>query len=362
MCWLPIAPFLKHLEHLNSFRFQDFPALNNSTDALVLRNNEGLLIDSLTYTTDWGGDEVTLERRQVDVSGEFQANWGDSPSPEFGTPGKQNEIGQDKEAPFVINLSVISNTKVRLVFSEIPVRSSVENNANYSTDTGLIITQISATQDTATLTFEAQFTDGQEFELTIQNVEDIFGNILSSQTLAIQYVEVSQALKQQVVVNEILYLRKDELSPEFVELYNLTTKNFDLSGWELIDAGSNDANIPEGTFLFAGEYLVLADREDFAALLENGVYLSDFPSLNNSGDELVLKNAAGITIDSLFYESLWGGDTPGVSLERKDPLSSSNDPSNWGSSTAVTGFSAGISSSIFEDDVTPPEIVFFHSD
>ena len=123
------------------------------------------------------------------------------------------------------------------------------------------------------------------------------------------YVEVSEAEQQSVVINEMLYRRKDALSPEFVELYNPTNFNFDLSGWTFSDAGVT-VNILDGVLLNAGEYVVLTDNESFANALEKGIYLSNFPSLNDSGDELVIRNTFGITIDSLFYTSNWGGDMP----------------------------------------------------
>ena len=61
-----------------------------------------------------------------------------------------------------------------------------------------------------------------------------------------------EAEQQSVVINEILYRRKDALSPEFVELYN-PKLNFDLSGWTFSDAGVT-AKIPMG-YLNAGEYV-----------------------------------------------------------------------------------------------------------
>lgn len=339
-------------------RVSGFPALNNSTDDLVLRSLEGLLIDSLTYTSDWGGDEVSLERKSVEVSGVFQANWGDSPSSNLGTPGLINEIEADEDAPFVLSTTIIGNQTIRLIFSESPTLESATNQDNYEVNPVVQITGIRANLDSVFINVQNPFTDGQLYEITVSGIEDIFGNTLIEQVNSVTYFEVLPAERGDIVINEILYRRLNELSPEFVELVNPTEKNIDLSGWELIDAGNNDPQIPEGTFLPAGEYLVLTDREDFANSIDNGIYLSDFPSLNDSGDEVVIRDVEGITIDSLFYESDWGGNTPGVSLERRDPAAASNDPSNWGTSTAQSGFSAGTESSLFEEDVTAPEIIF----
>lgn len=52
------------------------PALNNTTDQVRLYTNAGALVDSLEYTPEWGGVDVALERRSLNVSATFQANWG----------------------------------------------------------------------------------------------------------------------------------------------------------------------------------------------------------------------------------------------------------------------------------------------
>ena len=192
----------------------------------------------------------------------------------------------------------------------------------------------------------------------VRNLADIFGNVQTGQPISMRYVKVGDAGYGDVVINEILYRRADELAPEFVELFNRSDLNYDLSGWNMADAGNSTTRIPVGTILKAGEYLVLTDREAFAENLANVIYLPDFPNLNDSGDGLILKNASSFTIDSLFYRSAWGGDEPGVSLERKDPRAPSADPANWASSRASGGNSAGLPSSVFTEDTRPPEIIF----
>lgn len=335
-----------------------FPSLNNSNDDLVLRNENGLLIDSLTYSSEWGGDEVSLERRDAEVSGVYQANWGDSPSPNFGTPGLENEIEVDETAPFIIKSFLLSDSQIGILFDAIPTEPEVTDVSNYTFDPDITISEISTSGDTVIIETLNPLIDGQTVNITVRNQSDIFGNVQTSQSTSVTYVEIRTAVQGDVVINEILYRRKDELSPEFVELFNSTENNFDLSDWTLKDASSSKATLPSNTFLKAGEYLVLTDREDFAQTLDNAIYLSSFPSLNDSGDQIIIKNKNRGMIDSLYYESTWGGNSPGISVERKDPSKASNDASNWSSSTAQSGFSAGSQSSIFEEDVNPPEIIF----
>lgn len=337
-----------------------FPALNNTTDAIALYNAEGQLIDSLTYFSTWGGEEVSLERRRPDVSAFYKANWGESPATTLGTPGRANEIEQDVSPPVVVSASFISAQEIRLIFDETPVGEEVLDPKNYLINGMEANLTPTAIGDTVMLEFDTPFTDGQELEILIRNLADIFGNVQTGQNINLKYIQVGAVSPLEVVINEILYHRKDQLSPEFVELYNRSDKHFDLSGWTLTDAGNNSATIPDGTFLKAGEYLVLTDQMDFAQYLqpEQSVYLSDFPGLNDSVEELILKNEKRVTIDSVYYDALWGGNDPGISLERKDPSGPSNDPSNWASNTAKEGHSAGRPSTVYEEDVVPPTIIF----
>jgi hypothetical protein len=334
-----------------------FPALNNTTDDLVLRDAEGVLMDSLTYSSMWGGDEVSLERRSIDFPSIYKENWGNSPAIEGGTPGISNQILPDTEPPIVIDSGFLSNREIQLIFDERLFGEEALNPENYYVNNNFTASSVSAYGDTVQISFSFDFQDNDTFAIALRNLEDLFGNVQNEQVVRLTYVEVSQASRQDVVINEILYRRKDALSPEFVEIYNPTGFNFDLSGWTLSDAGST-IEIPKNTILSSGEYLVLTDREAFAETLDNGLYLIDFPSLNDNGDEIVIKNEVGFTVDSLFYESCWGGDEPGVSVERKDPLAASSDASNWSTSNAESGYSAGGISSVFEEDITPPEIVF----
>lgn len=334
-----------------------FPALNNTTDDLVLRDSNGLLMDSLTYSKNWGGEEVALERRTVEFSGIYQENWGDSPADEGGTPGRVNEILPDISPPIVIDAGFQSSSEIRLIFDERLFGESASNPENYYDPEGPNPYQVSVLADTVILFFENPFQDGESISIQLRNLTDLFGNVQNQQIINLTYVEVGVAELQNVVINEILFRRKDALSPEFVELFNPTNQNFELTGWTFSDAGTT-IDLPNGIILSSGNYLVITDKEDFASELDNGLYLSNFPSLNDSGDEIVIRNADGITIDSLFYESSWGGNEPGISVERKDPLAASSDGANWSSSTSQSGYTAGTLSSVFEEDITPPHIIF----
>ncbi len=332
------------------------PALNNNSDQIRVYTPGGHLVDSLEYSLDWGGVDVALERRSLDVTSTFLENWSDSQNELGGTPGRVNDVSIDTDPPFVIESEFISPSVIRLIFNERVEAESAQNPLNYQTDL-FEINYVEEFGNSVQLNFTSEFEDGDQVSISIWGIKDVFGNVQNKQVLQLEYVEIREAIKQNVVINEILYRRKDALSPEFIELYNPTEFNFDLSGWTFSDAVST-VELPSETILRSNEYLVITDNYEFAESITNGLYLNNFPSLNDSGDELVIRNPLEKTIDSLFYDDSWGENNPGISIERKDPLAASFDKSNWAVSTSNEGFSPGNISSVFEVDITPPEIIF----
>ncbi|MTI87302.1 MAG: hypothetical protein FH748_04970 [Balneolaceae bacterium] len=355
--YLVLLPDSTMIENGTDFPFliSSLPSLNNGGDAVVLKNESGQIIDSLSYTSQWGGDEVSLERRSPEVLATYPENWDNHPTEILASPGIENKIEPDTKAPKIISVNPTNSTSVQLQFSEHVKAKQAENIANYSLSPSIQINDATLSGQMVTLSLASPLTSQIFYTLKVENQEDIFGNPLISSSIEFRYLVFTDATAGDVVFNEILYKRQDETTAEFVELYNPTDKNIDLSHWTFTDASSASAQIPEGQQLAAGEYLALTDRPSLTST--NVLYFSTFPSLNNRGDALVLKNAEDQLIDSLFYRDSWGGDIAGSSLERKDPQAASNDASNW-KSNDNGHHSAGNANSVFEEDTTPPEMIF----
>ncbi|MFP8489308.1 lamin tail domain-containing protein [Gracilimonas sp. Q87] len=339
-----------------------FPSLNNGSDDIVIRDQNGTLIDSLTYFSDWGGDQISLERLDPQAASIYSENWRNSPSPDLATPGKPNEITPDTDAPIIIHAFTIGTDTLCLRYNERVQSVPALDVSNYSVEPSIQIGDIiQTTGNTISIALSSKMTDGTYYSVNIQDQMDIFGNLQNTASVDIEFTQFSNALPGDVIINEILYKRLSGDSPEFVELYNQSDKNFDLTNWTFSDA-SNSTTIPSGTHIKSGKYLILTDTKDFTATNSlqstDAVYLSGLPTLNDNEDIVVIKNKSGMVIDSLSYKNTWGGNTRGVSLERKDPLSASNDPNNWASSEAQTGNTAGSQSSVFEPDQDAPQIIF----
>lgn len=332
------------------------PTLNNTSDQIRLFERNGLLVDSLAYNSDWGGVDVALERRSVFVSSTLQANWGDSPN-EIGTPGNRNEIETDTTSPFIEDIDIPANNRINVIFSEEIDLNTATDPVNYQLNGGEIAADITVIANTVSLLLEVPLMDGVTSDLLVSGVVDYFGNRMQQEIIPITYYKFGVAIRNEVVINEFMYLRADEDTPEFVELLNNTSKNFDLSGWSLTDGAGNRAYFGSGSILPKSEYFTVTDSELFADEYRGVHYISSFPSLNDRGDAIVLRDHEGAVIDSLFYNEFWGGES-GRSVERKDPEAASNDASNWDTSENENGHSVNAKNSVFEPDVAGPRIRF----
>lgn len=334
----------------------NFPTLNNGGDAIRMFNEHGILIDSLYYIPDWGGEDIALERRSENAGSDKRANWGDSPQG-LGTPGLPNLIEQDADPPVFITLRTVQANILLLRFNEELDPQSATDASHYSISPAIEIELISAIADSVLLYLSKNLQPLQIYRVSATGLRDIFGNAMGSQTQEVTHIPFGTVSPGDIVLNEILYDEYEDDPPEFVELYNTTNKNFDLSGWLIGDAAGS-ATMAQGTTLLAGEYLVLTGNAGFADRLQNGAYISGFPSLNDSGDIVYIYDAEGAMIDSLNYSKKWSHELQGAAMERKDPSRASNDPSNWAQSTSENGNTAGLQNSLYEQDRQPPFMIF----
>ncbi|MCX7874969.1 MAG: lamin tail domain-containing protein, partial [Melioribacteraceae bacterium] len=134
----------------------------------------------------------------------------------------------------------------------------------------------------------------------------------------------------EVVINEIMYIPSSD-EPEWIEIYNRSDRNINLKNWKVTDLTSTTTIITTDYILAPKEYLVISSDPTISNLYTNPIKLivRQLPSLNNSGDNVVLKNATNLTIDSVKYLPEWGGNVGGKSLERISSEAGSNLSTNW---------------------------------
>lgn len=184
--------------------------------------------------------------------------------------------------------------------------------------------------------------------------------ILLSLVAPTQSYAQSVPVAQDVVINEINYnpVGADDL--EFLELYNRSSKSFDLKDFRFKDDTATTRTITTTSRIIApNTYVVLTkDATLFAAAYPNVPVVipsGGWPALNND-TEIVTLFYLTTEIDKVSYKTSWGGTD--VSLERIDPNGASNASSNWGSCTDALRGTPNRQNSIYKPDVTAPKPVF----
>lgn len=156
------------------------------------------------------------------------------------------------------------------------------------------------------LTFITDFPEAILLTLTASNIADEEGNILTSDSKSFIIYTVNQ---YDIVMNEIFADPEPHLelpTAEYIELYNTTDIDIDLTGFTISDATSESDPFPS-FILAANDYVIVIDENvvDSFAGFTDLLLIPSLPSLNNDGDDLVLKDASGNLIHSISYELDW---------------------------------------------------------
>lgn len=275
----------------------------------------------------------------------------------------------DTAPPTIVSATATSATTVDVLFSEALGASTSATATNYTINSG-IGTPITATLDGVNtalvhLTLSTTMVNMTTYQLIVDNVDDVSGNAMDNDTINFLYFISDTADYRDVVINEFLADESPQVgmpAAEFIELYNRSTKYFDLAGWKLSD-GSSTATL--GTRILApGQYLILCangDTTDYK-LFGPTLGVSSFPSLNNSGDNITLQNQLLQPVDAITYDLTWYQDAlkddGGYSLEQKNPNANCSNAANWSASNDVNGGTPGTVNSIFSSvpDTQAPQI------
>lgn len=355
-----------------------WPSLNNTGDALGLRDAYGNLVDSVDYVAPlWYQDPNkvdggwSIELINPNDSCNTTSNWAASVDPDGGTPGAINSIfstAPDLTAPTITSVTITGPNSVQVCFSEGLEVTTAATATNYSASNGLgtatSATPVGPTYTCVDLVFGTPITAGIVYTLTATGVEDCAGNTAPSSGT---FLQSGPANWRALIINEIFFdpdtAATNLPNIEYVELYNRSTTPFDMVGWKFRDSGTP---VTLGNrVLLPGEYLILCDEND-TAVYSGLPYLglSSWPSLNNTGDNLGLRDPSGNLVDSVAYVApLWyhdpNRDGGGYSIELINPDDSCNAESNWRASIDGDGGTPGAINSVWSiaPDVTPPAVL-----
>jgi MYXO-CTERM domain-containing protein len=138
-----------------------------------------------------------------------------------------------------------------------------------------------------------------------------------------------------VVINEIAWAGMSDTSDEWIELYNTTGGDIDLSDWSLTDDDFSyifDAVDCVGECVIpANGYFLIERREEATSLPANYISYIDLMVLSNSGERLELKDELDQTIDLVDCTNGWfaGDNTNDLTMEKKSPTLDGNQAGSW---------------------------------
>mgnify|MGYP003313634165 CR=1 FL=1 len=157
-------------------------------------------------------------------------------------------------------------------------------------------------------------------------------------TMIAHFSEMQNPYQNMIVINEINYNSNNDFdSGDWVELYNHSNLDVDISQWQFLD--SDDSHvfiIHDGITLGSGEFLVLCrDSSGFSQVypgVQNFIGEIDF-GLSNGGELLRLLDNNGGLVDFVSYDDSapWPveADGGGVTLELLNPTLDNNSFESW---------------------------------
>lgn len=254
----------------------------------------------------------------------------------------------DEEKPTVLLVDVLSDTTLLVEFSEALDPTTVNDQTAYMANNGIgfptSIELLSA--DEVLLTFGNSFSSGVENTLTVMSVSDLSSNVMDAADIPFTFFQTATASFNDVLITEI-HAKPREVTPmpnvEFVEIYNATENAFQLENWTLQDGSISGIVELPAKILTPNTYAVICNEQfvDLFSGFGQVIGVDGLPTLNDSGDELTLRNNDGATIFNIAYSDDWYNDNikddGGWSLEMVDFNVPCLTSSNWTASNNSNG-------------------------
>ncbi len=345
----------------NTIGASNFPTLNNGGEALSLKTNEGLLMDSVNYSPSWYRDEDkqeggwTLELIDLNNPCGEEDNWIVSEDVRGGTPGKINSVNANKPdltGPKLVSVSVIKPNELLLRFDEKLEKSLSGVAFNFAPQidvTASSFTTLSLREIKLVLLQDIGLR--QLYNLEIKNLRDCNGNFIQDDFNQFSFALPEEAETGDVLINEVLFNPRPG-GVDFVEIINVSSKYLNLKNWSLAnhegETFSNSKLITEFDYVLAPQdYLVFTTdgsiiKNHYSNALERKLLNTILPSLNDDKGSIAILSDSNVLLDFFDYDDHYHSpllkDNEGVSLERISLNDFSNNPDNWKSSNSSVGY------------------------
>lgn len=343
------------------------PPILNSGQTITLKNSEGTIIHSVSFTDRWYEDSKKAvggwSLEIIDPANPCGGidNWSVSTDPSGGTPGRRNSCfahNPDIRAPFLVRATLPADSLLLLHFSEPMKCTSLMSIEAYSANQGLYhpaeVYPIEPDYRTTILKYPEAFKSGLQYAVSVMNsLSDCAGNLLQGNAMA-EFALAEQPSAGDVIFNEVM-ISPAEGASEFIEFFNRSDKVINFSSFQLSLSDEISGTIKKTVsfknkpfILFPERYVVIIKEtrnllpkiiDRYASTL---LEIPELFQLSNEGAVLVLSDSSFRIMDELIYSSAMHDnllrDTHGVSLERVDPNRPTGDATNWHSASTSSGY------------------------
>jgi len=343
-----------------------FPNLNNSSDSLMVCDATGGLMDGIYYRSDWGSAPgISLERRNPFLPAVSASNWGPSRASWGASPGTANSIlkyqfdlaivdtsfqfasdARNVEEWIEFNLQIINTGREPAsgfqvyLFQDSDHDSCADwNELVWQTDCFAALAPDSLLHCSGKI--QGQIT-GLSTWLAVVHWSDDQNPVNNSARTNLKVAYPSHC----VVINEFLPYPTGGQS-EFIEIFNQHDQPVNLEQWSLSNkrtaATLGAKDLPPQTYLVLCRDSTIFDFVDASRV--RVVLISNWPGMNNTADQIILRDLTGLTLDSLTYDVQWAPKS-GLSFEKKHPGLPSSSRSSWDYCQAKWGMTPGVHNSV----------------
>ena len=376
----------------------NFASLNNDVDGVVLRDQRNLVIDSVFYSNQWGGTNgFSLERISVSSNSNLSSNWSSSRDVEQSTPGRINSL-TPKQNDLVITDLLFSprfpskgdnvNVSAKVFNYGLANSSSFEVEFYIDTDSNNVVDQLigSINQNNLLSSDSILVTcPNQIINLTSKTLIAAKVKYISDEDTLNNYIEkfLEPGFAEGLIkISEVMYNPADN-KPEWIELFNHSNDSINIKNWSISDVLTTPTKsfiTNQDVYIKPNEYFIISKDTSFIRFyseVTSKIFYTNFGTLGNTSDGIVIYDFRNGIIDSLFYRSSWGNKKD-VSLERISFEQLTNDSTNWTLSLDKKGSTPGKENSIknvssypkfsviineimFEPDIDNSEFIEFYN-
>lgn len=341
----------------------NLPTLNNNGDDIIIRNDTGQIVDELSYTKEWYQDALkedggwSIERINPLNDCDGQQNWKASIHSNGGSPGTENSIidnnAQDNTPIQVESVYLVDDITLEIIFSKQPNENQAILESSYSISPNIAIANISLLLNTVFVEFEQPISSGTIFSISINQLQDC--TQLTSVDSSHSFGKAEQATFNDIIINEILFNPLPNQS-DFIEIKNRSDKLISIDGLVIVrrDVDTDeivDSRVIENTkrYAFPNDIIVFTNQintlvEQYTTTIASKCVEANIPNFPDEEGAVQILNQSLEELDKLTYHENWHYEylnrLDGVSLERLDEFTNTQDKNNWYSASIDVNYAS----------------------